>query len=91
MVDEIEGCIVGGEMNGHIGNGHDAISQIHGGNSYSEVNENGEKDIDLALSFHLVIRHTIFCKKNEHLITHRSGDRASHIDFLLYRRKITRR
>ena len=86
-VDESERCIVGGDMNGHIGNGHDAINWIHGGNAYGEGNEDGEKIIDLALSFDLVIGNTIFCKKHEHLLTYRSGDRASQIDFLLYRRK----
>ena len=35
-VDESERCIVGGDMNGHIGNGHDAISRIHGGNAYGD-------------------------------------------------------
>ena len=34
-----------------------------------------------------MIGNIIFCKKHEHLITYRSGDRASQIDFLLYRRK----
>ena len=84
---ESERCIVGGDMNGHIGNGHDAINRIHGGNAYGDGNEDGEKIIDLALSFDLVIGNTIFCKKHEHLITYRSGNRASQIDFLLYRRK----
>ena len=35
-IDESERCIVGGDMNGHIGNGHDAISRIHGGNAYGD-------------------------------------------------------
>lgn len=85
-VDESERCIVGGDMNGHIGKGNDVINRIHGGNAYGDGNEDGEKIIDFALAFDLVIGNTIFCKKNEHLITYRSGDRASQIDFLLYRR-----
>ena len=76
-VDEKERCIVGGDMNGHIGNGHDAINRNHHGNAYGDGNEDGEKIIDLALSFDLVIGNTIFCKKHEHLSTYRSGDRAS--------------
>ena len=86
-VDESERCMVGGDMNGHIGNGNNPIRWIHGGNTFGEGNEDGEKIVDLALSFDLVIRNTIFRKKNEHLITYCSGDRASQIDFLLYRRK----
>ena len=57
-IDESERCIVGGDMNGHIGNGHDAINRIQGGNAYGDMNEDGEKIIDLALSFDLVIGNT---------------------------------
>jgi len=74
-------------MNGHIGNGNDAIRRIYGGNAFGEGNEVGENLVDLAQSFDLVIGNTIFRKKNEHLIMYCSGDRASQIDFLLYRRK----
>ena len=86
-VNESERCMVGGDMNGLIGNGNDAIKRAHGGNAFGEGNEDGEKIVDLALSFDLVIGNTVFRKKNEHLITYCSGDRASQIDFLLYRRK----
>ena len=86
-VDESERCMVGGDMNGHIGNGNDAIRRIHGGNAFGEGKEDGEKIVDLALTFDLVIRNAIFRKKNEHLITYCSGDRASQIDFLLHRRR----
>ena len=68
-VDESERCIVIGDMNGHIGNGNDAISRIHGVKAYGDGNEDGERIIDLALSFDLMIGNAIFCKKNEHLIT----------------------
>ncbi|XP_063609960.1 craniofacial development protein 2-like [Penaeus indicus] len=72
-VDESERCMVGGDMNGPIG-----ISRIHGGNVYGDGNEDGEKIIEFALSLDMVIG-------NEHLITYRSVERASQIDFLLYR------
>ena len=52
-VDESERCIVGGDMNGHTGNGHDAINRIYGGTAYGDGNEDGEKIVDLALSFDL--------------------------------------
>ncbi|XP_063590444.1 craniofacial development protein 2-like [Penaeus indicus] len=80
-VVESERCMVGGDMNGHIGSGYDAISRIHGGNVYGDGNEDGEKISDFALSLDTVIGNTR--KRNEHLITYRSGERASQIDFLL--------
>jgi len=54
-VDESERRMVGGDMNGHIGNGNDAIRRIHGGNAFGEGKEDGEKTVDLALTFDLVI------------------------------------
>ncbi|XP_037787485.1 uncharacterized protein LOC119583044 [Penaeus monodon] len=74
-------------MNGHVGSGNDAISRIHGGNAYGNGDEDGEKVTDLALSFDMVIGNTLFRKRNEHLITYKSGDRASQIDLILYRRR----
>ena len=86
-VEEGERCIVGGDLNGHIGGGNDAISRVHGGNSYGSGNEEGDKIVDFAMSFDMVITNTIFKKRSEHLITYKSGGRASQIDYLLYRRR----
>ncbi|XP_037787730.1 uncharacterized protein LOC119583331 [Penaeus monodon] len=85
-VDESERYIIVGDMNGHVGSGNDAISRIHGGNAYGNRDEDGEKVNDLAFSFDMVTGNTLFRNRNEHLITYKSGDRASQIDFLLYRR-----
>ncbi|XP_037783689.1 uncharacterized protein LOC119579915 [Penaeus monodon] len=76
-------------MNGHVHSGNDAISRIHGGNARGNGDEDREKVNGLALFFDIVLRNTLFRKRNEHLITYKSGDKASQIDFLLYRwRKI---
>ncbi|XP_037794219.1 uncharacterized protein LOC119589706 [Penaeus monodon] len=74
-------------MNGHVRSGNDVISRIHEGNAYGNGDEDGGKVTDLALSFDMLIGYTLFHKRNEHLITYKSGDRASQIDFLLYRRR----
>ncbi|XP_037781119.1 uncharacterized protein LOC119577620 [Penaeus monodon] len=42
-VDESERCIIGGDMNGHLGGGNDAIRRVHGGNAYGNGDEDGEK------------------------------------------------
>ncbi|XP_037794113.1 uncharacterized protein LOC119589586 [Penaeus monodon] len=75
------------DMNGHVGSGNDAISRIHGGNPCGNGDEDGEKGTDLGLSFDMVIGNTLFRKRNEHLISYKSNDGASQIDFLLYRRR----
>ncbi|XP_063609218.1 uncharacterized protein LOC134783322 [Penaeus indicus] len=83
--EENEKCVVGGDLNGHIGRGNDVISRVNGGNSFGEVNE-GDGVIDFAVSNDMTISDTILRKRQEHLITSKSGHGASQIDFLLYRR-----
>ncbi|XP_037772662.1 uncharacterized protein LOC119568274 [Penaeus monodon] len=41
-IDKTERCIIGGDMNGHVGSGTDAISRLHG-NAYGNGDEDGEK------------------------------------------------
>jgi len=86
-VAEDERCVIGGDLNGHVGRGSDVISRVHGGMCYGEGNEDGERVIDFAISNDMVISNTIFTKRQEHLITYKSGGRASQIDYLLYRRR----
>ncbi|XP_037800342.1 craniofacial development protein 2-like [Penaeus monodon] len=86
-VAEDERCVIGGDLNGHVGRGSDVISRVHGGMCYGEGNEDGERVIDFAISNDMVISNTIFTKRQEHLITYKSDGRASQIDYLLYRRR----
>ena len=86
-VEAEERCIVGGDLNGHVGQNNDVISRIHGGYGYAEGNTEGERIIDFAVSCDMVIANTFFNKRREHLITYKSGGRACQIDFLLCRRK----
>ncbi|KAK4324922.1 hypothetical protein Pmani_004459 [Petrolisthes manimaculis] len=85
-VENHEKCIVNGDLNGHIGGGTNVISRIHGRNYFGEGNEEGERVIDFAISNDLVVCNTIFKKRPEHLITYKSGNRASQIDCMIYRR-----
>ena len=87
-VDESERCIVGGDLNGHIGCGNELIGHVHGGHAYGVENDAGEKIIDFSISNDLVIGNSLFRKRDEHLIgVHKSRYGASQIDFLLYRRR----
>ncbi|XP_037794182.1 craniofacial development protein 2-like [Penaeus monodon] len=71
-VAEDERCVIGGDLNGHVGRGSDVISRVHGGMCYGEGNEDGERVIDFAISNDMVISNTIFTKRQEHLITYKS-------------------
>ena len=86
-VEDDEKCIVNGDLNGHIGETNEIISRIHGGNYFGGRNEQGETVIDFALSNDLAICNTLFKKRPEHLITYKSGNRASQIDLMMYRRR----
>ncbi|XP_037802992.1 uncharacterized protein LOC119597486 [Penaeus monodon] len=64
-VDESERYIIRGDMNGHVGSSNDAISRIHEGYAYGNGDEDGEKVIDLCLSFDMVIGNTLFQAEKE--------------------------
>ena len=59
---------------------------MHGGNYYRAGNREGERVIDFAISNDFVICNTMYRKRPEHLITYKSGNRSSQIDFILYRK-----
>ena len=82
-----ERCIVGGDLNGHVGQNNHVISRIHGGYGYSERNAEGERIVDFAVSRDMAIANTFFTKRQEHLVTYRSGGRSSQIDYMMYKRK----
>ena len=85
-LEEHERVIVGADLNGHVGNENNVIGRVHGGCGIGERNPEGEHIIDFALSFDMAIVNTYFRKKQEHLITYKSGGRYSQIDYFLYRR-----
>ena len=55
---------------------------VHGGNGLGEVNMEGERIIDHAISFDKAIVNTFFTKNPEHQITYKSGGRTSQIDYI---------
>ena len=77
---------LGGDLNGHVGRCNQTIDRVHGGNGLGEVNMEGERIIDHAISFDMAIVNTFFTKNPEHQITYKSGGRTSQIDYTLCRR-----
>ncbi|XP_021853762.1 uncharacterized protein [Spinacia oleracea] len=84
-VPRSEKLIIGGDLNGHVGSSRDGFESIHGGFGYGERNEAGNDILDFALAYDLGIMNTWFEKRESHLVTYRSGDNASQIDFFLVR------
>ncbi|XP_057535322.1 uncharacterized protein LOC130813501 [Amaranthus tricolor] len=59
---------------------------VHGGFGLGARNESGENLLEFALAKELVIANSIFRKKDEHLITCKSGGYATQVDYFLVRK-----
>ena len=81
-----EQLIVCGDWNGHIGFQSTGIEEVHGGQAIGKRNTEGERILAFAFANELVVGNTWFKKKSEHLVTYQSGNAATQIDFILYRR-----
>ena len=81
-----EQLIVCGDWNGHIGSQSTRFEEVHGGQAIGKRNTEGERILEFAFANELVVGNTWFKKKPEHLVTYQSGNAATQIDFILYRR-----
>ena len=78
--------IVCGDWNGHIGSQSTGFEEVHGDQAIGKRNTEGERILEFAFANELVVGNTWFKKKPEHLVTYQSGNAATQIDFILYRR-----
>ena len=70
---QAETVIVGGDLNGQVGmNGRESTS--HGNKGLGERNEEGDRVVEFANTFDLVIANTWFTKTRNQLITFKSGN-----------------
>ncbi|XP_042499841.1 craniofacial development protein 2-like [Macadamia integrifolia] len=82
----VEKIIMGGDLNGHIGKDRRDYVEVHGGFGVGERNEEGTSVLDFVVTYDLSIANMLFTKREEHLITYKSGQHASQIDFFLTKR-----
>ena len=61
-----------GEWNGHVGHAGTGYREVHGGMGYSwpETDVEGERILEYALAFDLLLGNTCFEKRDSHLITY---------------------
>ncbi|XP_055388369.1 uncharacterized protein LOC129616888 [Condylostylus longicornis] len=78
--------VVCGDLNGHLGRENQQYSKWHGGYGYGLENAQGRDILELASAFNLAILNTYFKKKDEHLVTYKSGSNCSQIDYILHDR-----
>ncbi|XP_057530041.1 uncharacterized protein LOC130808607 [Amaranthus tricolor] len=85
-IPEDEKVFLGGDFNRHIGRDAGNYNSIHEGFDLGARNENGENLLEFVLAKELVIANSIFRKKEEHLITYKSGGDATQVDYFLVRK-----
>ena len=86
-VKDQEFLIPCGDWNRHIGQMAEGYEGVHGGKAYGERNIEGERLLEFASSFELVVTNSFFCKRKSHLVTFHSGNNESQIDYILVRKR----
>ena len=84
-VPEADILIVGGDMNAHVGQRRDGFEYEMGCFGVGERNGEGEELLRICQENNLKIVNTLFKKRREHLITYKSGDLESQIDYIMLR------
>ncbi|XP_063544350.1 craniofacial development protein 2-like [Cydia strobilella] len=75
--------VVCGDLNGHVGKDRDGFEGYHGGFGFGRQNSEGATIMEFAASQNLAVVNTFFQKKEEHLITYKSGRAKTQIDYIL--------
>ncbi|XP_050133100.1 uncharacterized protein LOC126609148, partial [Malus sylvestris] len=86
-IAQTEKLFIGGDLNGHVGRETDNYGGFHSGHGFGEINEDGEAILDFAMTYDLFLANTFFKKREEHVITYKSGSSKTQIDFLLMRKR----
>ncbi|KAM1087697.1 hypothetical protein ACFX2B_013050 [Malus domestica] len=86
-IAQTEKLFIGGDLNGHVGRETGNYGGFHGGHGFGERNEDGEAILDFAMAYDLFLANTFFKKREEHVITYKSGSSKTQIDFLLMRKE----
>ena len=75
---------------GHVGSTGSVYKEVQGGYGYGkpDPDSEGERILEYALAYDLFLGNTCFKKRDSHLITYRSGNTATQIDFMLFRKSL---
>lgn len=75
--------LICGDLNGHVGVDRNGFEGHHGGFGFGNQNNEGVTILEFAAAQNLAIANTFFKKKDEHLITYKSGSSKTQIDYIL--------
>ena len=91
-IPQNEGLLIGGDFNGHIGSRGEGYETVHGGLGYGMRNSAGVSILDFTVAYQLAydlsIVNSYFRKREEHLVTFKSGSAKTQIDYFLMRAKM---
>ena len=76
-----EHVFIGGDFNDHVGKDRGGYEMAHDGHDFGDRNDSGEAMLDFAVAHNRIVANTFFRKRDEHLITFKSGLNMSQIDF----------
>jgi len=82
-IAEGDTVIIAGDMNAHIGRDRRGYEEVMGGNGIGQRNAEGEEMLQLCQQHGLKVWNTMSRKREEHLITYKSGDARTQIDFIM--------
>lgn len=81
-----ENVIVSDDFDEHIGSDNHGFKSMHGGYGFRHKYEVRESILEFALAYDLCISNAFFMKSEEHLLTFKSGENRSQIDFFLMKK-----
>jgi len=85
-VPESEFLVIGGDLNGHVGEKTDGFEGVHGGHGFGTRNKEGSMILEFADVTELALCNTWFKKQEAKLVTYESGGSRSVIDYFMVRK-----
>ena len=82
LIPDREKLILGDDLNGQVETQNEAIEWIYGVWGIGERNQEGDRVLEFALSFDLVIWDKFFKKNDSQYSSYKGGGKESQIDFL---------
>ena len=79
--------LVGGDFNDHVGSDMGSFGEVDGGLGIGQINDGGIRLLNWAVDTELHLMNTCFQKRKSWLITLRSGETETMIDYILVNNK----
>ena len=82
-----DNVLVGSDFHGHVGSDMGGFGEVHGGFGIGQIYDGGIRLLDWAVGKGLRLMNTCFQKRKSRLVTFRSGETETMIDYILVNNK----